>query len=89
MVKQRMKKASVASLEKLLQDFKELGGKIMACDMTMQIMGIARGPAPGPDRRALRGGRLHPRSQRLGHNPVYIEPKGTMRHLYFDRTVRL
>ena len=40
MVKQRMKKANVASLEKLLQDFKELGGKIMACDMTMEIMGI-------------------------------------------------
>jgi peroxiredoxin family protein len=40
MVKQRMKKANVASLEKMLQDFKELGGKIMACDMTMEIMGI-------------------------------------------------
>jgi peroxiredoxin family protein len=40
MVKQRMKKANVASLERMLQDFKELGGKIMACDMTMEIMGI-------------------------------------------------
>jgi len=40
MVKQRMRKANVASLEKMLQDFKELGGKIMACDMTMEIMGI-------------------------------------------------
>jgi peroxiredoxin family protein len=40
MVRQRMKKANVASLEKMLQDFKELGGKIMACDMTMEIMGI-------------------------------------------------
>jgi peroxiredoxin family protein len=40
MVKRRMKKAKVASLEKLLKDFKELGGKVMACDMTMQIMGI-------------------------------------------------
>jgi peroxiredoxin family protein len=40
MVKQRMKKANVASLEKMLTDFKELGGKIMACDMTMEIMGI-------------------------------------------------
>jgi len=40
MVKQRMKKANVASLDKMLQDFKELGGKIMACDMTMEIMGI-------------------------------------------------
>jgi peroxiredoxin family protein len=40
MVKQRMKKANVASLERLLQDFKELGGKIIACEMTMEIMGI-------------------------------------------------
>ena len=40
MVKQRMKRANVASLDKMLQDFKELGGKIMACDMTMEIMGI-------------------------------------------------
>jgi peroxiredoxin family protein len=41
MIKQRMKKANVASLEKLLQDFKELGGKIIACEMTMEIMGLA------------------------------------------------
>jgi len=40
MIKQRMKKANVASLEKLLADFKELGGKIIACEMTMEIMGI-------------------------------------------------
>jgi len=42
MVKQRMKKANVASLERLLQDFKELGGKIIACEMMMEIMGIRR-----------------------------------------------
>jgi peroxiredoxin family protein len=42
MVKRRMKKARAASLEKLLQDFHELGGKILACDMTMQIMGIKK-----------------------------------------------
>jgi peroxiredoxin family protein len=42
MVKQRMKRANVASLDRMLRDFKELGGKIMACDMTMEIMGIAR-----------------------------------------------
>jgi peroxiredoxin family protein len=42
MVKLRMKKANVASLEKLMADFKELGGKIIACDMTMEIMGIKR-----------------------------------------------
>jgi peroxiredoxin family protein len=35
-----MKAAKVASLEKMMQDFKELGGKILACDMTMDIMGI-------------------------------------------------
>jgi peroxiredoxin family protein len=40
MVKRRMKKAGVVSLERLAQDFKELGGKIFACDMTMDIMGI-------------------------------------------------
>ena len=32
----------MVSLEKLLQDFKELGGKILACDMTMEIMGIKK-----------------------------------------------
>jgi peroxiredoxin family protein len=42
MVQRRMRKAGVASLEKLLQDFHELGGKILACDMTMQIMGIKK-----------------------------------------------
>jgi peroxiredoxin family protein len=42
MVKQRMKKAKVVGLEKLLADFKDLGGKIVACEMTMDIMGIKR-----------------------------------------------
>lgn len=40
MIKQRMKKANVASLERLMEDFKALGGRIIACDMTMDIMGI-------------------------------------------------
>jgi peroxiredoxin family protein len=40
MIKRRMKKANVASLEKLMADFKELGGRIIACDMTMEIMGV-------------------------------------------------
>ena len=40
MIKRRMKKANVAPLRRMLEDFKELGGKIMACDMTMEIMGI-------------------------------------------------
>ena len=42
MIKRKMKKAHVASLEKLMQDFKELGGNILACDMTMDIMGVKR-----------------------------------------------
>ena len=42
MIKQRMNKANVASLDRLMQDFKELGGKIIACDMTMEIMGIKK-----------------------------------------------
>jgi len=42
LVKRKMKKAGAASLEKLLQDFKELGGKVLACDMTMEIMGIKK-----------------------------------------------
>ena len=39
-VSRRMRKKGAASLERLLQDCKELGGKILACDMTMDIMGI-------------------------------------------------
>jgi peroxiredoxin family protein len=40
MIKSRMKKANMASLERLMADFKELGGKIIACEMTMEIMGV-------------------------------------------------
>jgi peroxiredoxin family protein len=40
MIKKKMKQAKVAPLERMMQDFRELGGKILACDMTMQIMGI-------------------------------------------------
>jgi peroxiredoxin family protein len=40
MIQRKMKKANVRSLEQLLTDFVELGGKILACDMTMEIMGI-------------------------------------------------
>ena len=40
MMRKKLRKANLASLEKLLQDFKELGGKIIACDMTMDVMGI-------------------------------------------------
>jgi peroxiredoxin family protein len=41
-LKKRMRKARVVSLERLMADFKELGGRIIACDMTMEIMGIER-----------------------------------------------
>jgi len=40
MIKRRMKQANVRPLRGMLEDFKELGGHIMACDMTMEIMGI-------------------------------------------------
>lgn len=43
LIKRRMKKANVRSLRGMLEDFKELGGHIMACDMTMEIMGIEPG----------------------------------------------
>lgn len=42
MIRRRMKKANVASVERLILDFKELGGKIIACEMTMEIMGVKR-----------------------------------------------
>jgi len=42
MIKSRMEKANVVSLEKLMSDFKELGGKIIACEMTMEIMGVKK-----------------------------------------------
>ena len=40
MIRRKMKQAGVASLDKMLCDFVELGGKILACDMTMEIMGV-------------------------------------------------
>jgi len=42
MMKKKMKKARVASPERLMADFKELGGRIIACEMTMEVMGIQR-----------------------------------------------
>ena len=38
----RMRKKNVASLERLMNDYKELGWKIIACEMTMDIMGLKR-----------------------------------------------
>jgi peroxiredoxin family protein len=42
MINSRMKHANVASLERLITDYKELGGKIIACEMTMEIMGVKK-----------------------------------------------
>jgi peroxiredoxin family protein len=42
MINNRMKQANVASLERLIKDYKELGGKIIACEMTMEIMGVKK-----------------------------------------------
>lgn len=42
MVKKRMAKVNVAPLEKLLADAKELGVKILACDMTMGVFGVTK-----------------------------------------------
>ena len=42
MVKRKMKKAGTPTLEKLMSDFIELGGRILACDMTMEIMGVKK-----------------------------------------------
>ena len=42
MIKSRMKKSNVAKLDRLFADYKELGGKIIACEMTMEIMGIGQ-----------------------------------------------
>ncbi|MBN1109852.1 MAG: DsrE/DsrF/DrsH-like family protein [Methanomassiliicoccales archaeon] len=42
MVKRRMRAAGVEELHKLMSDFRELGGRIIACEMTMEVMGITR-----------------------------------------------
>jgi len=42
MINNRMHKANVASLERLMADYKELGGKVIACEMTMEIMGVKK-----------------------------------------------
>lgn len=42
MVQGRMTKAGVAPLDKLMKDYKELGGRIIACEMTMEVMGIKK-----------------------------------------------
>lgn len=41
-MKKKMAKANVAGPERLMADFKALGGKVIACEMTMEVMGIKR-----------------------------------------------
>ena len=40
MILRRMKRHRVASLEVLANSYKRLGGKVIACTMTMELMGI-------------------------------------------------
>lgn len=40
-MKKKMKKANVTDLRKLIVNFRELGGKVIACDMTMEVMGCS------------------------------------------------
>lgn len=42
MMKKKMKKANIAFPDRLIADFKALGGRIIACEMTMEVMGISR-----------------------------------------------
>jgi peroxiredoxin family protein len=41
-MKLRMKQMRVATPERLMADFKALGGRIIACEMTMELMGIKK-----------------------------------------------
>ena len=40
MINRRMRKNNVRPLEDMFQDYVDLGGKVLACDMTMEIMGV-------------------------------------------------
>jgi len=42
MIRSRMRKANVAKLEQLMSDFRDLGGRVIACEMTMEIMGVKK-----------------------------------------------
>jgi peroxiredoxin family protein len=41
-MKRKMRQANVAPLEKLMADYITLGGKTIACDMTMEVMGLRK-----------------------------------------------
>ena len=42
LMQRRMRRAKVASLARLLEDYRALGGKVIACEMTMEVMGLKR-----------------------------------------------
>ncbi|MFP4005271.1 MAG: DsrE/DsrF/DrsH-like family protein [Candidatus Hadarchaeia archaeon] len=42
MIERKMEEANVQPLEDMMEDFVELGGRILACDMTMEIMGVEK-----------------------------------------------
>ncbi|HIC95706.1 TPA: NAD(FAD)-dependent dehydrogenase [Candidatus Bipolaricaulota bacterium] len=42
LIRRRMRRAKVASLERLMRDYKELGGKVVACELAMEVMGLQR-----------------------------------------------
>ncbi len=42
MIKRMMRKKNVAPLEELIQDAKELGVRLIACDMTMDLMNVPK-----------------------------------------------
>lgn len=42
MIQSKMAKKNVAGLERMMSDFRELGGRVLACEMTMSIMGITK-----------------------------------------------
>jgi peroxiredoxin family protein len=47
MMRRKMKKAGVAPPERLIADFRALGGRVIACEMTMEVMGIGRDDLDG------------------------------------------
>lgn len=40
MIRRKMKAAGVVSARRLMEDFKDLGGRVLACEMTMSVMGV-------------------------------------------------
>ena len=42
MIKKMMKKKNIAALEELIKDAKDLGVKLVACEMTMDLMNIPK-----------------------------------------------